>query len=124
MVCLKFSCLMHTSVIIFNIIDSFLKCNFSHHRMIRLQNLDVIIKTGKNQRKKVNNSKIEPTKKLIHSSASTKSALVYIYPFQDGYSLRLSLPIQKFSMDKKFNFSETRIYFPRVEKNFRRAGKL
>ena len=123
MVCLKFSCLMHTSLIIFNINDSFLKCNFFHHRMNKAANLDVIIKTGKNQRKKVNNSKIEPTMKLIHSSASTKSALVYIYPFQDGYSKDWS-PIQKFSMDKKYNFSETRIYFPRVEKNFRRAGKL
>ena len=32
-VCLKLFCLMHTLLIIFNIIDSFLKCNFFLHMM-------------------------------------------------------------------------------------------
>ena len=37
------------------------------------------------KKKKENNSKNEPTMKLIHSSTSIKSVLVYIYLFQDGY---------------------------------------
>ena len=61
--------------------------------------------------------------KLIHSSTSMKSALVYVYLIQAGYSKGWN-PIQKFSMDKKNNFCETRKYFPRASKNFIRAGKI
>ena len=62
--------------------------NFQHNRFICAiimqipQNLDVIIKTGKNERKKENNSKNKTTMKLIHSSTSRKFALVYVYIFQ------------------------------------------
>ena len=94
-ICLKVSYLMHNSLIIFSIIDSFSKRNFFHHRINKAAKPDVIFKTRKNQRKKENNSKNESTMKLIHLSTSTKSALVYVYLFQNNYS-KGWIPIQKF----------------------------
>ena len=38
--------------------------------------------------------------------------------------LKAEVQFRNFSMDKKNNFSETRKYFPRVRKNFRRVGKI
>ena len=62
---------MPTSLIIFNIINSFLKYDLFHHGINKAAKRDVIIKTGKNETKKKNNSKNELTMKLTHSLTST-----------------------------------------------------
>ena len=54
----------------------------------------------KESKKKENNSKNKPMMKLIHSSTSMKSALVYVYLIQAGYSKGWN-PIQKFLHGQK-----------------------
>ena len=41
-----------------------------------------------------------------------------------SFGLKAGVHFRNFSMDRKNNFSETRKYFPRVGKNFRRAEKF
>ena len=90
-----------------------------------LKNLDVIIKTGKNQRKKENNSKNEWKIRLIHSLTSMKSLRFSIFTFSSSKMvvLKADIPIQKFFWDKKI-FSEGQKKFLAEWKKLNLWGKL
>ena len=44
--------------------------------------------------------------------------------YRDLLTLKTGVHFRDFSTDRKNNFSETRNYFSRVEKSFRRVGKI